>query len=182
MASLLVAVNVFALAPGEWVRGTDPIDNTVESEVSEKEAREEEREVFIDTKGCDAQGDVIVDLVNAERQKVDAPCLVKIDSLMVSARQKSDVMTELDCWGHHCGGTWDQHIPIESLGAIHWGENLAKGFGGDDVKTVQAWMDSPEHKETMLNPIYTHTGVGYSTGFVDGYDTEIVTNHFVYIP
>ena len=43
------------------------------------------------------------------------------------------------------------------------GEILYAGRDSDNSATaaVNAWLDSPPHREKMLNPIYTLAGVGY---------------------
>jgi len=41
------------------------------------------------------------------------------------------------------------------------GENIAKGFK-DAQSVVNAWMNSSGHRANILNPNYTHMGVGKS--------------------
>lgn len=43
------------------------------------------------------------------------------------------------------------------------GENLAKGQKTAE-EAVNDWMKSPEHKAAILNPRYTHTGIGLNAG------------------
>ena len=46
-------------------------------------------------------------------------------------------------------------------------EVLASGFTKtEDV--VRSWMNSPSHKEVILDPGYTHIGVGYDYGGSNG--------------
>ena len=40
-----------------------------------------------------------------------------------------------------------------------WAENVASGQRYDQV--VAAWMASPGHRANILNPRYTHLGIGY---------------------
>ncbi len=47
------------------------------------------------------------------------------------------------------------------------GENLARGQTSPE-EVVQAWMDSPSHRENLLYPGWTHIGIGVHTGPVDG--------------
>ncbi|MFM2079092.1 MAG: hypothetical protein RJA49_2982 [Actinomycetota bacterium] len=39
-----------------------------------------------------------------------------------------------------------------------WGENVAAGQANCDV-VVKAWMNSPHHRDNILNPNFTHIGV-----------------------
>lgn len=45
----------------------------------------------------------------------------------------------------------------------HWtGEDVAAGFA-DVAYVIIAWMKSPHHRANILNPIFTHLGVGFAT-------------------
>jgi len=59
----------------------------------------------------------------------------------------------------------------------HAGENLAIHFT-DSSEVVDAWMDSPTHRENIVNGIYTEIGVGTAKGKFDGYDTVYVVQLF----
>lgn len=45
------------------------------------------------------------------------------------------------------------------------GENLARQFNSDEA-IVNAWLNSPAHREVMLNCRYTEVGVGRYNGYV----------------
>lgn len=57
------------------------------------------------------------------------------------------------------------------------GENLARDFP-DAQSAVNAWMNSPSHKENILNPNYVDTGVGVCEGSLAGADTTIIVQFF----
>ena len=57
------------------------------------------------------------------------------------------------------------------------GENLARDFS-DSNSTVNAWMNSPSHRENILNPNYKEIGVGVVNGNLAGADTTIVVQFF----
>jgi len=58
------------------------------------------------------------------------------------------------------------------------GENLALGNFANDNDIVQAWMDSPGHRENILNPRYTEIGVGVMRGVFEGKTTWLAVQHF----
>ncbi len=47
---------------------------------------------------------------------------------------------------------------------IRFAENIATGFGTTEseiaTNLVESWMNSPGHRANILNPDYTHIGVG----------------------
>lgn len=52
---------------------------------------------------------------------------------------------------------------LEGAGAWNVGENIAMGYVSAAV-TMVGWMDSPGHRANILNPVFTHLGVGVSIG------------------
>lgn len=41
-----------------------------------------------------------------------------------------------------------------------WGEICAYGYGGDEQRIVEVWVESPPHYDLMLRDTYQHMGVG----------------------
>jgi len=68
---------------------------------------------------------------------------------------------------------------IKSTGYDYYrvGENLAIFFN-DNNKVMTAWMDSDKHRQNILNPYYTETGIAVVTGDYEGKDTQIVVQLF----
>lgn len=65
---------------------------------------------------------------------------------------------------------------LEAYGTYDYvvSENIA--VGDDDIDAiVQSWMDSPGHRENILDPYLTHTGVGVaiSSGNTTGFGNDI---------
>ncbi len=58
------------------------------------------------------------------------------------------------------------------------GENLALGGFDDDADLVQAWMDSPGHRENILKKSYTEIGVAVAQGMYDGKLTWLAVQEF----
>jgi len=57
------------------------------------------------------------------------------------------------------------------------GENLARDFP-DASSAVTAWMNSPSHRENILNPNYEDIGIGVVEGSLAGADTTIIVQFF----
>ncbi|OGL78708.1 hypothetical protein A3J43_02160 [Candidatus Uhrbacteria bacterium RIFCSPHIGHO2_12_FULL_54_23] len=69
---------------------------------------------------------------------------------------------------------------IESAGYayITIGENLALGNYENDAVLVQAWMDSPGHRENILNGRFTEIGVAVVKGIYEGEQTWMAVQEF----
>jgi len=48
----------------------------------------------------------------------------------------------------------------------------------DDLTLVQAWMESPGHRENILNPNYQEIGVAVEKGIFEGKTTWMAVQHF----
>lgn len=57
------------------------------------------------------------------------------------------------------------------------GENLARDFS-NPASAVEAWMNSPSHRENMLSAKYKEIGVAVVEGNLAGVDTTIIVQHF----
>jgi uncharacterized protein YkwD len=131
--------------------------------------------------------ELIIVLVNDERQQFELATLSE-DSLLTSlAREHSTSMVENDFFGHE---RYPGERPLSynmSPGTIR-GENLAKMPTRQVIPgpylslqevcewAVSGWMDSPGHRANILEPRYTETGVGVS--FSDGWDYLYITQIF----
>jgi uncharacterized protein YkwD len=58
------------------------------------------------------------------------------------------------------------------------GENLAKGNYANDAVLVQAWMDSPGHRENILKPGYKEMGAAVLYGTFEGKKTWLAVQIF----
>ena len=104
----------------------------------------------------------VVDLTNAERTKAGLKPLQIYAPLMAVARDKSEDMARNNYFSHTSptyGSPFDQ---MRSAGISYRaaGENIAQGQRSPQ-QVVQAWMDSPGHRQNILNPSFTHIGVGF---------------------
>ena len=57
------------------------------------------------------------------------------------------------------------------------GENLAMDFSNPNDIT-QAWLASPSHRDTMLDPTFVDVGIASATGDFHGHQTTIVVELF----
>ena len=104
----------------------------------------------------------VVRLVNVERSKEGLSPLGTFDSLTQAAQIRAPEVGVLFSHdrpdGTSCFTALDQ--TGAKKGAYTWGENIAAG-NATAAETVAQWMNSPGHRANILNPKYTHIGVGY---------------------
>ncbi|NDZ93313.1 hypothetical protein G3I13_01880 [Streptomyces sp. SID6673] len=98
-------------------------------------------------------------LINEQRQEHDLPALKSNAALRESACAKAGHMNTEDYFDHVApDGTQPWSFFEEAgYGYTHAGENLARNFS-DDAELVQAWMDSPTHRENVLGE-YEEQGI-----------------------
>ncbi|MBM4294543.1 MAG: CAP domain-containing protein [Deltaproteobacteria bacterium] len=108
-------------------------------------------------------------LTNGARRKNHLPALLAEGSLTAAARGHSDDMMKREFFDHvnPDGLTPKDRFAKHTVGEAKVGENIFKASRLDpsDVKTmarlmVDGWMTSPGHRSNILNPDYTHLGVG----------------------
>ncbi|MGE1163495.1 CAP domain-containing protein [Peribacillus simplex] len=104
----------------------------------------------------------VVKLTNAEREKQGLAAL-KIDTkLSKVARIKSQDMKDKNYFDHNSPTYGSPFDMMKQFGISYTsaGENIAQGQQTPE-EVVQAWMDSEGHRENIMNPSFTHIGVGY---------------------
>jgi len=111
----------------------------------------------------------ILKLTNQERQKNGVGLLVMNDALTHAAQLKANDMFAQNYWAHNSPTgkmPWD-FIKAAGYDYVYAGENLARGFdSAQDV--VNAWMNSPSHRENMLSPNYRDVGFAIEQGNLTG--------------
>lgn len=127
----------------------------------------------------------LLDDTNNERQKLGLPALKYNDALSKAAYKKANNMFSEDYWAHisPSGKTpWD-FILGENYRYTYAGENLAKDFQ-KSKSVVSAWMNSPTHKENIVNANYKEVGFAVVNGKLQGKETTLVVQMFgtPYIP
>jgi uncharacterized protein YkwD len=114
----------------------------------------------------------IYHLTNEERRKNHLPPLDKDDALVATSRAHSDDMLARNFFSHvnpDGKAPNDRIAPAYSRTMARTGENIWSGHGYDYSNSklmarviVDSWMASPGHRANLLNPNYTHLGVGVS--------------------
>ncbi|MEK7638679.1 MAG: CAP domain-containing protein [Patescibacteria group bacterium] len=122
---------------------------------------------------------VIVELTNEERSAEHAGPLHRNSVLDEAARLKAQDMAEHQYFAHYSPAGVSPWHWFDEAGYVyaHAGENLAIHFT-DSSEVVEAWMDSPKHRENIVNSQFTEIGVGTAKGVFDGYDTVYVVQLF----
>jgi len=119
----------------------------------------------------------VFDIVNDERQSVGRSALQWCDGLYQCAKAHSNDMCDRGFFSHvnpegegpsdrartgHAGSyTFPSIVPNPYLWGI--GENIAWGYRTAEEVMI-GWMNSPGHRANILNPDYTHIGVGQCDG------------------
>ena len=107
----------------------------------------------------------IYDLINAERQLAGLPPLAYDAGLMAAAQAHADDVARTGVLTHvgSDGTTGDERLTRSGFASTAWGENLAMGYSSP-ADVVAAWLNSPDHRATLLNPQYPLMGVGIASG------------------
>ncbi len=104
----------------------------------------------------------VIALTNQERQEAGLSPLRPNSNLMQAARSYAETMAEQDCFGHHCGPIPSPVERIERAGYTDWsrtGENIAVSPPTPEA-VIEGWMNSPPHRENILDPDFREIGVG----------------------
>lgn len=127
----------------------------------------------------DIRTGLVVSLTNKERQNVNLPVLTENDLLMKAAKLKAEDMAKREYFSHYSPTGESPWFWFEKAGYEYSkaGENLAVNF--DNSKdVVNAWMNSPSHKENIIKDGYTQIGVATAEGFYKGKRATFVVQLF----
>lgn len=104
----------------------------------------------------------VVRLVNVERSKQGLKPLSSDWELSRVARYKSEDMRKNNYFSHTSPTYGSPFQMMKSFGIKYKtaGENIAKGYK-TPTAVVTGWMNSSGHRANILNPTFTHIGVGY---------------------
>ncbi|WP_414550742.1 CAP domain-containing protein [Anabaena sp. CCY 0017] len=102
--------------------------------------------------------------INEVRQEKELQTLEHNEKLAEVARNYSRQMAENNFFSHTGNDGSTLQDRVGAGGIIYWvvGENLFKSTNvPQPVKVaVDGWMESPGHRENILRPVFTETGVG----------------------
>lgn len=118
--------------------------------------------------------DELFDRINAERTKAGFPALRRNSQLDASAQAYAEDMDRRGFFSHESpeGTLFDERIKATGYGDLaaeickcsfstNFAENIAKGQETPAAVT-RAWMNSPKHKENILDPNFEDVGYGFS--------------------
>jgi uncharacterized protein YkwD len=105
----------------------------------------------------------ILQLVNAERKKVNAPPLTLNSKLNQAAQNHTNDMVAKRYFSHTSpsGSTMVSRVKAVGYSYRTIGENIAAGKASANDTMIQ-WMNSAGHRKNILNPSFKELGVGYA--------------------
>lgn len=100
---------------------------------------------------------------NAQRSKNKVQNLEINEKLNKAAQAKALDMASRNYWSHKTPEGYDPWVFVDQAGYDYHkaGENLAYGFS-NSLTTVLGWMNSPSHRDNMLDEAYTEVGFGFA--------------------
>ena len=117
----------------------------------------------------------LFDETNEAREQAGVAPLELNQKLNDAAYLKAQDMITNQYWAHTSPSGVE---PWKWFGDVKYdyseaGENLAKGFYSTNA-AMTAWLNSPEHKENIVNKNYKDVGFAILTGELDGKQTTII--------
>ena len=118
-------------------------------------------------------------LTNQKRAEAGLTPLTYNQTLASAAYTKGRDMIDRDYWAHVSPDGTQPWKFFSDFGYRYRyaGENLARDFSNAS-SAVDAWMNSPTHRDNILNPKYKEIGIGVTEGDLAGIDTTIVVQFF----
>jgi hypothetical protein len=121
----------------------------------------------------------VIRLTNIQRVQNGLQPLAESSLLDAAALAKGNDMLAKGYWAHFApDGTspWNFFLNF-GYKYKYAGENLARDFP-DAAGAVDAWMNSPSHRENIVNPNYEDIGIGVVEGNLAGVSTTIIVQFF----
>jgi hypothetical protein len=133
-----------------------------------------------DGRAGDLTADGILYETNRHRATENAKPLSRNATLDKAAMDKIDDMLAQQYFDHVSP---DGRGPADVVTAagyayIRVGENLALGNFASDEALVQAWMDSPGHRENVMSKGFTEIGIAAKRGVFEGRETWLAVQMF----
>ncbi len=122
----------------------------------------------------------IIWFTNYYRRQEGLKPLIFSKKLQDSAYHKSLDMFKYQYFSHyrpsnHLG--FDNFIDNQKYDFIKIGENLAQGDFTTSKEIVDSWMQSPDHRQNILDATYTEIGVSVDYGIMNGERSVLITQH-----
>lgn len=121
----------------------------------------------------------VIRLTNERRVQGGLLPLSENSTLNAAALAKGNDMLAKSYWAHFAPDGTSPWSFFLSFGYKYKfaGENLARDFSNAN-DAVNAWMNSPSHRENILNANYRDVGIGVVEGNLAGVDTTIIVQFF----
>ena len=121
----------------------------------------------------------LIDLTNKERSALGVSTLTENSTLNQAAYEKARDMLSSDYFSHWSPAGTSPWYWFKKAGYSYKlaGENLAIGFL-DSEEVVNAWLNSPSHRENLLNSNFREIGIAVLRGNFQGSDTAVVVQLF----
>jgi hypothetical protein len=121
----------------------------------------------------------VVRLTNERRAANGLSALTQNSQLDSAALAKGNDMLAKGYWAHFAPDGTSPWTFFTNFGYKYRyaGENLARDFS-NPADAVNAWMNSPTHKDNILNANYREIGIGVVEGNLSGADTTIIVQFF----
>ena len=102
--------------------------------------------------------------VNVKRKQANVTNLLADPALNRISRARAEDLVKLGELSHITPtyGTTEELFGKFDYSWTAYGENIGAGFI-DALEITNAWLESPAHKENLLNPVFTHMGAGTAT-------------------
>lgn len=123
--------------------------------------------------------DEVVRATNEARVAAGQKPLSYNEKLADAARRKAANMFAENYWAHISPSGKTPWVWFAEAGYRYSfaGENLAKDFG-DTSRMISAWMNSPTHRDNIVNPKYNEMGLAVVPGSLLGTETVLVVQLF----
>ncbi|TSC72861.1 MAG: RNA polymerase ECF-subfamily sigma factor [Parcubacteria group bacterium Gr01-1014_38] len=124
--------------------------------------------------------DGVVRETNARRSRADLSVLQEHPTLTAAAERKVADMLARQYFAHDNPDGRGISTVVSGLGYAYLrvGENLALGNFASDQALVDAWMNSPGHRENMLHKGFTEIGAAVRRGTFQGRETWLAVQVF----
>lgn len=121
----------------------------------------------------------VIRLTNDKRIAAGLSPLSENGSLSGAALAKGNDMLAKGYWAHFAPDGTSPWKFFTDFGYRYRyaGENLARDFSNPG-SAVEAWMNSPTHRDNILNAKYKEIGIGVVEGNLAGVDTTIIVQFF----
>lgn len=110
------------------------------------------------------RGQTVFQTANTIRVARNLKPLAPNGALVRAAQDKADDMMRRNYFSHRSPEGWNAYhwVNLEKGTQVEIGENLATGYSSVESLFSQGWMKSPTHRENLLDPDWTETGIGIS--------------------